>query len=501
MKKKKIILLSIIISIILVLTVSAYAVFQAVYKKYPATITTTNVSFIYNGKNYLSEIETKDITLNKGDYTDLEMSVETIGSERIIVDYSISFSVLETENDKQVEDMLLADVIDVYYYNGYRYEYIDSLANFNTLDAPFQGKIISNNLCKIKLRLQYSDTTFDEYDSLCQNRNVKIKTAASGVISTSQVNYKFVGTEDELKKALLATTSTQIYLTNDIELNSEITTITKHGIDINGHILTLNKNINFNYLKTVSDGFKDNLYIGSSSDGVINPNGGNINIDSDDIFLINNDYISSVSLGNTNPYNNLKALLVKRMNEINGKKEYQAGDELSLLDGIWIYKNYINKDASSNLLEINFIDKTIKISNNALTTNSFSIYLSLNAQGAVERVYSELLIKGNSLDSIFTALKDSIKEKNVSSTINLKAYDNATNTHIEYVIDDGFNGSVLNNKGIYQSDGISFVGKMSKLNVIRPKISVKLSRGNETKYYTIETADSFIVFPLTNEQI
>ena len=132
MKKKKIILLSIIISIILVLTVSAYAVFQAVYKKYPATITTTNVSFIYNGKNYLSEIETKDITLNKGDYTDLEMSVETIGSERIIVDYSISFSVLETENDKQVEDMLLANVIDVYYYNGYRYEYIDSLANFNT---------------------------------------------------------------------------------------------------------------------------------------------------------------------------------------------------------------------------------------------------------------------------------------------------------------------------------------------------------------------------------
>lgn len=68
------------------------------------------------------------------------MSVETIGSERIIVDYSISFSVLETENDKQVEDMLLANVIDVYYYNGYRYEYIDSLTNFNTLDAPFQGK-------------------------------------------------------------------------------------------------------------------------------------------------------------------------------------------------------------------------------------------------------------------------------------------------------------------------------------------------------------------------
>ena len=130
MKKKKIILLSTIISTILVLTVSSYAVFQAVYKKYPATITTTNVSFIYNGKNYLSEIETKDITLNKGDYTDLEMSVETIGSERIIVDYSISFSVLETENDKQVEDMLLANVIDVYYYNGYRYEYIDSLANF-----------------------------------------------------------------------------------------------------------------------------------------------------------------------------------------------------------------------------------------------------------------------------------------------------------------------------------------------------------------------------------
>ena len=193
-------------------------------------------------------------------------------------------------------------------------------------------------------------------------------------------------------------------MTNDIELNSEITTTTKHGIDINGHTLTLNKNINFNYLKTGSDEFKDNLYIGSSSDGVINPNGGNINIDSDDIFLINNDYISSVSLGNTNPYNNLKALLVKRMNEINGKKEYQAGDELSLLDGIWIYKNYINKDSSSNLLEINFIDKTIKISNNALTTNSFSIYLSLNAQGAVERVYSELLIKGNSLDSIFTPL-------------------------------------------------------------------------------------------------
>lgn len=501
MKKKKIILFSIITSIILILTVTSYAVFQAVYKKYPATITTTNVSFIYNGKTYLSEIETKDLSLKKGDYTDLEMDVETIGSERIIVDYSISFSVLEMENDKEVEDTLLSNVIDVYYYNGYRYEYINNLASFNSLDTPFQGKIISNNLSKVKLRFQYSDTTFDEYDSLCQGRNVKIKTEASGVISTSQANYKFVGTEDELEKALLATTSTQIYLTNDIELNSEISTTTKHGIDINGHTLTLNKNINFNYLKSTSDEFEDNLYIGSSSDGVINSNGGNINIDSDDIFLVNNDYISSVRFGNTSPYNNLKLLLAKRMNELNGKKEYQAGDELFILDGLWAYKNYINKDASSNLLEISFDDKTIKLSNNALDTNSFSIYLSLNAQGTVERVYSELLIKGNSLDSIFIALKDSIKEKKVSSTINLKAYDNVTNTHIEYLIDDGYNGLILNNKGIYQSNGISFVDKMSKLNVIRPKISLKLSRGNEAKYYTIESADSFIIFPLTNEQI
>lgn len=268
MKKKKIIIASIIIFSILIFSTAAYAVYQAIYRKYPVSIQTTNVSFIYNGKTYLSEIGTDKIDLKKGVPTDLEMTVEALGSEKLIIDYEITFQVTETDlSDNVQKEQLLSNVIDVYYFNGNRYEYVDKLANISKItNNPFQGKLISNDKHNIKLRLLYSNETFDDYDKKALERKVTITTNASAAISTSQTNYKFVGSEQELKSALTSNTSSLIYLTSDIELTSDITTDYKHGIDFNGHTLTLNGNIIFNYNKQESDSdtFKDNLYIGSS---------------------------------------------------------------------------------------------------------------------------------------------------------------------------------------------------------------------------------------------
>ena len=159
------------------------------------------------------------------------MTVETLGSEKLIIDYEITFQVTETDLSDNVEkEQLLSNVIDVYYFNGNRYEYVDKLANIsNITNNPFQGKLISNDKQTIKLRLLYSNETFEDYDKKALERKVTITTDASAAISTSQTNYKFVGSEQELKSALESKTSSLIYLTSDIEVNSDITTDYKHG--------------------------------------------------------------------------------------------------------------------------------------------------------------------------------------------------------------------------------------------------------------------------------
>ena len=498
MKKKKIIIASIIIFSILIFSTAAYAVYQAIYRKYPVSIQTTNVSFIYNGKTYLSEIGTDKINLKKGFPTDLEMTVETLGSEKLIIDYEITFQVTETDLSDNVEkEQLLSNVIDVYYFNGNRYEYVDKLANIsNITNNPFQGKLISNDKQTIKLRLLYSNETFEDYDKKALERKVTITTDASAAISTSQTNYKFVGSEQELKSALESKTSSLIYLTSDIEVNSDITTDYKHGIDLNGHTLTLNGNIIFNYNKPESDSdtFKDNLYIGSSKKSIIKGEGKFV-INSNDVFLTDNDYLTHIEYGSTDVSDSLRQILSSRMNNLKEAKEYEIGEELSLLDGLWGYSSLI--DTYSDVLNIDTNNKTIKIKDSISATDSYSYYLTIKGI----RTSSQLLIKGNSIEAIFKEIKNNITGYRVSSTINLKAYDNSTGAHIDYLIDDNNNGSILNSRGIYQKDGIGFLTNMEKLNVIRPTINLKISKGNETKNFTLSGEDSFILFPLSNEQI
>lgn len=499
MKKKKIIIASIIIFSILIFSTAAYAVYQAIYRKYPVSIQTTNVSFIYNGKTYLSEIGTDKIDLKKGVPTDLEMTVEALGSEKLIIDYEITFQVTETDlSDNVQKEQLLSNVIDVYYFNGNRYEYVDKLANIsNITNNPFQGKLISNDKHNIKLRLLYSNETFDDYDKKALERKVTITTDASAAISTSQTNYKFVGSEQELKSALTSNTSSLIYLTSDIELTSDITTDYKHGIDFNGHTLTLNGNIIFNYNKQESDSdtFKDNLYIGSSKKSIIKGEGKFV-INSNDIILTDNDFLDKITYGSIDISDSLRQILKSRMNNLKEAKEYGTGEELSLLDGLWGYSSLIDT-FNSDVLKIDKSNKIIKINDSISATDSYSYYLTINGV----RVSCQLLIKGNSIEAIFEKIKDNIKGYRVSSTINLKAYDNSTGAHIDYLIDDKNNGSILNSRGIYQKDGIGFLTNMKKLNVIRPTINLKISKGNETKNFTLSGEDSFILFPLSNEQI
>lgn len=497
MKKKKIIIASIIIFIILIISTTAYAVYQAIYRKYPVSIQTTNVSFIYNDKTYLSEIETKNIDLKKGVPADLEMTVETLGSEKLIVDYEITFKITETDSSGETQDeMLLSNVIDVYYFNGNRYEYVDKLANIsNITNNPFQGKLISNDKQTIKLRLLYSNETFEDYDKKALERNVTITTDAIASISTSQTNYKFVGSEQELKSALESKASSLIYLTSDIEVNSDITTTYKHGIDLNGHTLTLNSNIYFNYNKSDSDTFKDSLYIGSSKESSIIGEG-KFEINSDDVFLSSNDYLTYIEYGSTDVADSLRQILKSRMDNLKDAKEYETGEELSLLDGLWGYSSLIDT-FNSDVLKIDTSNKTIKINDSISATDSYSYYLTIKGI----RTSSQLLIKGNSIEAIFEEIKSNIQGYRVSSTINLKAYDNSTGAYIDYLIDDKNNGAILNSRGIYQINGIGFLTDMKKLNVIRPTINLKISKGNETKNFTLSGEDSFILFPLSNEQI
>lgn len=482
--KKKILIFTAILSFCLILSISIYASFQAIYRKYPTTIKTTNVSFLYNDKSYLSEIETNNLNLVKGAPEEIELKVESAGSKNIVIDYKIKIKVSENIDGNATDSMLLAKAIDVYYFNGNRYEYISNLEEFN--DYEFSGVLLSNNNQKIKLELMYNAETSTEYDLSCSNHNVKIETTANAEISTEKNFYRFVSTENQLRSELEKEETSQIFLLNDITINSKITTNYKHGIDLNGYTLTLKDDIDFETTTITSD----DIYIGSKSNGSIESNNDHkIIINSNDIFYVNNSYLSYVKYENNNAPFGLNTVIKNRMDLYSNAKEYLSGDDFPILDDLWGYSDFYQ--ISSDVLEFDSSKKDLKVKSIESSSQYFYRFIVDDTPN-----YSSILVRGNSLESIFESIKSQLNYT-ISSTVNFKSIDIKTGAHIEYYVNDGHDGNILDSNGIYQKNGTDFVSSLNEIKTINPTVLITISKGNEIGNFGM----NLNVMPLTNRQI
>lgn len=491
MKKRIIIFISSIL-ILLASTITVFALFSGVFRKYPTEITISNVSFLYNNTTYLNEIKTDDLNITKGEPANVELELKATGNENIIADYTVSLYVEEESKN----NTSLSSAIDLYIYNGYRYEYVSALSELTSVNKyQITGTCLSKTASTISLQLVYNENISDAYFTEALANTVIIKTNANAEISLNSNFYTFVSTKEEFKEALTNTTNKEIVLTNDITIDEPLEG-ENNGIDLNGHTLTLNKDVSI----TCTSEASSNLYIGDLS------NNGNIVVyDSASIILsgkvvnVYNKFIGYVKLSNTEVQetllkSSLYEVFASRMDSIPTKKEYAISDSFPLFDGYYPYLNYIT--VNSDTLELKDNLYVIK-DYSSLTDYSPVLYLTINDK----KLSNQILLSDIGVNACIEELKSRFASKNVNYSLPLLSYDNKTRCHIEYIIDDYNNGNILNSDGIYQVNGIDYIKSLKTISVIKPKITVKVSYEHSYITYTFSDVETINLIPLTEKQI
>ncbi len=491
MKKKLIIFISSML-ILITSTITVFGLFSGVFRKYPTEITISNVSFLYNNTSYLNEIRTGDLNITKGEPTNVELELEATGNENIIADYTVSLYAIETSKN----NTSLASAIDLYIYNGYRYEYVGALSDF-TSDSKYQisGTCLSNTASTISLQLVYNEAISDAYYNEALNNSITIKTDADASISLNSDFYTFVSNASEFKTALTKTNNKEIVLTSDITIDEPLSGA-NNGIDLNGHKLTLNKNVSISYTSEAST----LLYIGDLS------NKGSIEVSNDAKISVSgkavnvyNKFISYVTLNNTSEQEallkeSLYSVFEERIKEIPTKKEYAIADSFPLFDGYYNYLSYIT--INSDVLEKDKNELYVIKDYSALSDYSPSLYLTINDK----KLSNQILISDIGVNACIEEIKTRFKDKNVNYSIPLINYDNKTRCHIEYIIDDKNSGIILNSDGIYQANGIDSIKAFSSISVIKPTITVKVSYEHAYLTYTLSEEETCNLIPFTELQ-
>jgi len=495
MKKKLIIFISSIL-ILITSTITVFGLFSGVFRKYPTEITISNVSFLYNNTSYLNEITTDDLNVTKGEPANVNLKLQATGNENIIADYTVSLYAIETSENKTS----LANAIDLYIYNGYRYEYVGALSEF-TNDSKYQirGTCLSNTVSTISLQLVYNETISDAYYSEALNNSITIKTDADASISLNSDFYTFVSTADEFNAALTKTNNKEIVLTNDIVINDTLRG-ENNGIDLNGHKLTLNNDVSISY---TSDAIT-NLYIGdlSNQGSIEKSNNATITVSGKAVNVYNN-FTEFVTLNNTSDEeesllkSSLYSIFEERIKEIPTKKEYSIGEDFPLFDGYYKYlTSYLTVESS--VLELNDNLYVIK-DYSKLSDYSPVLYLTINNK----KLSNQILISDIGVNACIEELKTRFKDENVNYSIPLINYDNKTRCHIEYIIDDKKGGIILNSDGIYQASGIEAIKALfssSSISVIKPTITLKVSYEHAYLTYKLSESETLNLIPFTENQ-
>ncbi len=486
MKKKLLILTPILLLLISSITI-AYALIEGITRKYPTQITITNISFTYNNNSYFNDITTDNLNITKGEPLDIELKLKTTGNEKIYADYYVNLYAEETSEN----NTSLAKALDLYVYNGYRYEYVSTLSEL-TSDNKYKitGQCLFNTESTIKLQLVYNETINDAYFEESLKNTVTLRTDANATLSMSSNFYTFVSNLEEFKTAI-KNTNKQIVLTSDIETDEPLE-LTNIGIDLNGHKLTLNKNVIFNYTSDMNS----NLYIGDKKAGgsIIKGDGVSLTLSGIPVEVHNSYYDLFTVTESDNLKSSLYTIFEERIKEIPTKKEYAIGDSFTLFDGYYQYLSYIDVDCdvlekSNNYYVIKDYSKS----------SNYTPILRLTINDKV--LSSQILLSEVGINACLTEIKERFSSKIVNYSIPLLTYDNKSRCHIEYYINDNNNGNIFNSDGIYQASGIDYIKNLDNISVIKPTITIKVSYEHSYLTYTLTSDETINLIPLTELQI
>lgn len=454
---------------------------QNVNRTHQIDIESTNVTFIYNNKTYFDEIGTDNINLDKGVPSDVKLKIEIVGTKKFMVNYRVDFDLEINEQNREKSEML-AKAIEVYVLEDGHYKSIGDLNDFS--NYFYSSQMITNYSKEVFLRFIYSKETSTSYDNLAKEGNIRIVTRANAE-TMDNAEYIYIDESNDFKEALLSNNNVTIVLINDITLNEDLTVSNRIGIDLNGHNLTLNNNINISYTQDSFDETKRGLIDSQGTGNLLGT--GKITVSTNESYLVSKN-ISNLrySISNVNSHLSDLSLTIKsRLKDIEGTYHYPGEDLTYILKDLEYYISYFGLTSEEGVISYN--DGILKILDseniNITTTYSYSLRLS----GAY--IDGNIQLYGNSLEQIALDIKNSIPDT-ISSTILLKTYDQYRNVYIDWSVQDGLDNNLMNNNGIYLPNGKAFMETIDSLEDTDILFTMKLVKGiNHYVYSFVKTGE------------
>lgn len=431
-------------------------------------IESTNITFIYNNRTYFDEIGTDNIDLDKGVPSDIILKAEIVGTKKFMVNYRIDFD-LEIEEANKTKSEMLAKAIEVYVLEGEHYKSIGDL--FDLSNYYYSSQIITNYNKEISLRFVYSKETSTAYDALAKEGSIRIVTRANAETMDNS-EYIYIEESADLKEAVLSNDNVTIVLIDDITVSEELNASNRVGIDLNGHTLTLNNDVNISYTHDSFDGTKVGIIDSAGTGNLLGT--GKITVTTNESYLVSSNISNSrYAIKNINSHlSDLCLTLKSRLNELSDTYHYPGEDISYVIEDLEYYITYFGLTVQDGV--ISYADGALKIVNDDSISISSTYSYSLKVSGAY--IDGSLQLYGNSLEQIALDIKNSIPDV-ISSTVLLKSYDQYRNVYIDWNVQDGLGNNLMNDNGIYLPNGKDFMEEIDSLEDTEITFTMKLLKG------------------------
>lgn len=502
-----IVLVSFLFVLTSILVGVSYAVsMQTVRRTQEVEIRSRQIKFLFNGKSYYDTLGVTDLNLRKGEPCDVTMNVSVVGTNSTSVIYGIYFSFQEEEGISQAvknANQLVAMGTAVYTLKNGNYYYVDQLNNLlDTETAPISGTMSTSYSEDVDLRFVYVGTGSKESDDIVSLASFSVKANATFNFDSSS-SYVYVNSEDEFLRASAHSEDENktIVLVDDITLQNPVNITQKVGIDLKGHTLTLNGNVNISYSSSTN---KELGIIDSRGTGSI-LGSGIVSVTGDDTYYVGKNLKSKVSinLSNVSVYNDYINKIQTRINTYFINNTYAPGSDLSFIFTNLEY--YLDKYTYSLQADDNFIVKdSLSIDNpkylylstdtDVISSSKYYFNLSISdtiGTGGVTIIPITLNVTGNDFLSLGQQIASTIPSV-ISSSLYLPSYDQLSGTYFDYIIEDNASGILLDNNGLYHSKGLDRVYALDDYSNRDVTIYIKMSKSDDfysdddAYYYKVE---------------
>lgn len=507
MRKKLIISISIAISALLLTIISVFAYYQTRQSGWQQTYEIQSMNFSVNGvysdnsgsTNTQHDVKISDLTFNKNNYINMQLSVLGTTNGSVAVAYDIDI-------DSSTKDPLYK-AIEVFLVDGDKKSYVSDLYTFAS--EGLSGYLGLNETKNIKLYFALSPNA----SKLYADKSVSLSFLATyDVIANSakqKVTYFYVSNTlnetgsslkpfDILQKNIDSIENTTIVLLDDMSfennVSKDIVFTKKVGLDLNGHTLDL---AGGSITISSDDNTPSNVFIGDSkgSGKIINAkqytSSIEVDLPNDYIGILdeseNSDLMDQIKIASFSP-EQIANKIKDNLDEISTKPLVNVDNDSALLDATKNLKYYISKNLisittnSQNITPYFDLYSAGQYLVNRQDTNYFydlSFTISSKNPSYNEQINHSLNIQGNSAYSLAQSIFNSF-DNTINGSLYFPVYDYLSGASYTFV---SSNQNLISNDGTFLKNGYSVLDTFKNKKIT---LSLLVTINGQTSIFTRE---------------